>query len=190
MFLLICSIIVIVCAVKYIFRNKALYEFADKIPGPRAYAVVGSSHKFIKKNEHGEIKSRDRESSFVDGVSQSSVFSDRFDIMRQTLEKYQHNSLIRFWLGPALFIFVNDPKLIEQVLNSSKCLEKSFLYKFLRLDKGLLAAKRELIDRIGTLLMLLKDFFTSSGTMESSSQDSRLFLPAEYCRGLYESFHR
>lgn len=60
------------------------------------------------------------------------------------LDKYQQNSLMRFWLGPALFIFVNDPQLIEQVLKSPKCLEKSFFYKFLRLDKGLLAAKREL----------------------------------------------
>ncbi|CRK99682.1 CLUMA_CG012996, isoform A [Clunio marinus] len=46
-------------------------------------------------------------------------------------------------MGPLLFIFVNEPKLIEMVLNSPKCLEKSFLYKFLRLDKGLLAAKHE-----------------------------------------------
>jgi hypothetical protein len=54
-FLLICSIILIICAVKYIFRDKALYNFADKIPGPKAYAVIGSSHKFLKKNEQGEV---------------------------------------------------------------------------------------------------------------------------------------
>lgn len=55
-FLLICTIILIFCAVKYFFRNKALYEFADKIPGPKAYAVIGSSHKFLKTNEQGEMK--------------------------------------------------------------------------------------------------------------------------------------
>lgn len=70
-------------------------------------------------------------------------FADRFDIVRNMLEKYQQNSLTRFWLGPILFVFVNDPQLIEQVLDSPKCIEKSFFYKFLRLDKGLLAAKRE-----------------------------------------------
>lgn len=53
-FLLICTIILIVCAVKYIFRNKALYTFADQIPGPKAYAVIGSAHKFLKKNEKGK----------------------------------------------------------------------------------------------------------------------------------------
>jgi len=60
------------------------------------------------------------------------------------LEKYEHHEMTRFWLGPALFIIVNDPKLIEVVLHSPKCVEKSFFYKFLRLDKGLLAAKRKL----------------------------------------------
>lgn len=40
MFLLICTIILIICAVKYIFRNKALYNFADQIPGPKAYGKV------------------------------------------------------------------------------------------------------------------------------------------------------
>jgi hypothetical protein len=59
------------------------------------------------------------------------------------LAKYETNEMTRFWLGPVLFIFINEPKLIQQVLNSPDCLEKSFNYKFLRLDKGLLAAKRE-----------------------------------------------
>lgn len=54
--------------------------------------------------------------------------------------------MTRFWLGPVLFIFVNEPDLIKQVLNSPDCIEKSFTYKFLRLDKGLLAAKREYIN--------------------------------------------
>ena len=62
--------------------------------------------------------------------------------MKNMTDKYQNNPLMRFWMGPTLFIFVNDPKLIEQVLSSPKCIEKSFIYKFLRLDKGLLAANR------------------------------------------------
>jgi hypothetical protein len=69
---------------------------------------------------------------------------DRFQIVRDMLEKYQENKLTRLWLGPALFVFVNDPELVEQVLCSPNCVEKSFFYKFLRLDKGLLAAKRKL----------------------------------------------
>ncbi|KAL7038858.1 hypothetical protein ACKWTF_009717 [Chironomus riparius] len=59
------------------------------------------------------------------------------------LAKYEQNDMTRFWLGPVLFIFINHPNLIQQVLSSSDCIEKSFTYKFLRLDKGLLAAKHE-----------------------------------------------
>lgn len=55
--------------------------------------------------------------------------------------------MTRFWLGPVLFIFVNEPSLIVKVLNSPDCIEKSFTYKFLRLDKGLLAAKREFLQK-------------------------------------------
>lgn len=56
--LVICTIILVICAVKWISRDKELYNFADKIPGPKAYAVIGSAHKILKKSEHGEIKSR------------------------------------------------------------------------------------------------------------------------------------
>jgi hypothetical protein len=64
--------------------------------------------------------------------------------VRRVLEKYEKHSLIKVWLGPALFIFINDEKLVDVVLSSPKCIEKSFFHKFLRLEKGLLACKREL----------------------------------------------
>lgn len=54
--LIICTIILIVFAVKWFFRDKELYNFADQIPGPKAFAVIGSSHKFLKKNEQGEVE--------------------------------------------------------------------------------------------------------------------------------------
>jgi hypothetical protein len=72
-------------------------------------------------------------------------FTERFKIVQNILTKYEKNDMTRFWLGPVLFIFVNEPSLIVQVLNSPDCIEKSFTYKFLRLDKGLLAAKREFL---------------------------------------------
>lgn len=68
---------------------------------------------------------------------------ERFKVVEKILLKYEKNDMTRFWLGPVLFIFVNEPDLIKQVLSSPDCIEKSFTYKFLRLDKGLLAAKRE-----------------------------------------------
>lgn len=53
--LVICTCVLIVCAVKWIRRDKKIYNFADQLPGPKAYAVIGSAHKFVKKNEQGEI---------------------------------------------------------------------------------------------------------------------------------------
>lgn len=78
------------------------------------------------------------------------------------LTKYETNDMTRFWLGPVLFIFINEPELIQQLLNSPDCIEKSFTYKFLRLDKGLLAAKRELHKPLlfSYYLTLIRDFFT------------------------------
>lgn len=29
------------------FRDKLLYSFADSIPGPKAYPIVGSTHKLL-----------------------------------------------------------------------------------------------------------------------------------------------
>lgn len=52
--LLIISVVLIVCAVKWIFRNKELYNFADQIAGPRSYAVIGNSHKYFNKKVEGE----------------------------------------------------------------------------------------------------------------------------------------
>jgi hypothetical protein len=51
-----CSILFIICVVKWMTRDRTLYNFADSIPGPKAYPVIGSSHKFIimKQNEEGE----------------------------------------------------------------------------------------------------------------------------------------
>lgn len=71
--------------------------------------------------------------------------TERFKIVQAMLTKYETNDMTRFWLGPVLFIFINEPALIQQVLSSPDCIEKSFTYKFLRLDKGLLAAKREFL---------------------------------------------
>lgn len=85
-------------------------------------------------------------------------FTERFQIVRGILEKYQHNPMTRFWLGPALFIFINDPNLIEKVLNAPECVEKSFLYEFLRLNKGLLAAKRKCNKTLTNATKLHNDF--------------------------------
>lgn len=46
----------------------------------------------------------------------------------------------RLWFGPQLVITIDKPDDIQAVLNSSNCLEKSHVYKFLRNDLGLFSA--------------------------------------------------
>ena len=51
----------------------------------------------------------------------------------------------KVWQFNILFVFVNDPELIKNVLTSEICLEKpSILYQFLHADNGLTAAKCKL----------------------------------------------
>lgn len=48
------TLVLIGCAIQWIFRNRKLYEFAENVPGPKAYPVIGSSYKFFGKNEEGK----------------------------------------------------------------------------------------------------------------------------------------
>ena len=49
--------------------------------------------------------------------------------------------MFKLWLGPRLWIFVNEPEMIQKILLSPSCLEKSFFYDFLRLENGLISSK-------------------------------------------------
>ena len=55
-----------------------------------------------------------------------------------------YSNMFKVWLGPRLWIFVNEPELIQKILLSPACLEKSFFYDFLRLENGLIASKCKL----------------------------------------------
>lgn len=46
----------------------------------------------------------------------------------------------RFWLGPVLVIFLGEPNDIQTVLQSPKCLDKPYIYRFMNDSLGLLTA--------------------------------------------------
>lgn len=47
----------------------------------------------------------------------------------------------RFWLGPALSIFLAKPEDVQTVLLSPQCLEKPYMYRFLDDGVGLFTAQ-------------------------------------------------
>ena len=138
--LIVVTVVLVSFAIKWIFRNKQLYAFGDKIAGPKAYPVVGCFHKLVfNKDEERECQ------TYLFGLEFKNrllfFLIERFKLIRSILEKYQQHKLVKVWLGPWLFVFVNDPELIKKVLHSNQCLEKSFFYKFWNLDNGLISAK-------------------------------------------------
>lgn len=68
------------------------------------------------------------------------LFAGRLKLINEWCQTYTKS--FKIWLGPAiLWIFVNDPRIIQKILLSQQILEKPFFYKFLRLENGLISAK-------------------------------------------------
>ncbi|CAO1404738.1 unnamed protein product [Diamesa tonsa] len=141
--LIVCTVVLVTFAIKWMFRNKQLYAFGDKVTGPKAYPVVGSFHKLVfNKDEERECFGKYLHVTLNLKIILHFI-TERFKLITSILEKYHEHKLVKVWLGPWLFIFVNDPELIQNVLHSNQCLYKSFLYKFWKLDNGLISTKNE-----------------------------------------------
>lgn len=70
------------------------------------------------------------------GVSSA---EDRFKILSEYCWRFP--GVLKFWVGPKLVIFVNNPELIQKVLFSPKCLEKwNLFYSLMERDHGLISA--------------------------------------------------
>lgn len=57
---------------------------------------------------------------------------------------YEAKPPFQAWLGPALIIGISDPEDMQAVLNADQCLDKPYMYRFLRNITGLLASRREM----------------------------------------------
>lgn len=57
---------------------------------------------------------------------------------------YEAKSPFQAWLGPALVIGISDPEDMQTILNAEQCLDKPYMYRFLRNITGLLASRREM----------------------------------------------
>uniref|UniRef100_A0A336K189 CSON006028 protein n=1 Tax=Culicoides sonorensis TaxID=179676 RepID=A0A336K189_CULSO len=105
----------------YNFSRWSLYRAASKIPGENGLPLIGSVHEIFFTLNNTNI----------------------FELLHKSLDDY--GSPCKVWYGNMLSIFVEKPSQLQVILNSDKCLEKQYLYKFLGVDKGLIASKGKLM---------------------------------------------
>uniref|UniRef100_A0A182WZG4 Uncharacterized protein n=1 Tax=Anopheles quadriannulatus TaxID=34691 RepID=A0A182WZG4_ANOQN len=91
------------------------YKLSADLAGPRDFPLIGSAHLFFGKNT-GE------------------QFRCILDITKA------HRSPCRVWLGPKLFVFIDNADDLQTVLNAGQCLEKADVYRFFQCETGLFSA--------------------------------------------------
>ncbi|XP_065080140.1 cytochrome P450 4c21-like [Ochlerotatus camptorhynchus] len=96
------------------------YKFADSLPQLKQhYPVLGNGAMMFGKDD-----------------------VQRFAILVKIF--HDHDRLVRVWAGPKMLLFTCHPDLVQQILTSSVCLEKPFLYSFAGFEHGLFTSKYKL----------------------------------------------
>uniref|UniRef100_A0A1B6CW00 Cytochrome P450 n=1 Tax=Clastoptera arizonana TaxID=38151 RepID=A0A1B6CW00_9HEMI len=105
--------------VKYYVHDKRFMDLASRIPGPRWYPFIGTAYVF----------DRDVKENMKNIVQLTTVYPN----------------VSRHWIGPLLYICIQDPKDIEKVLSNNSLIWKSDAYDFVKpnLGNGLLTGSGE-----------------------------------------------
>lgn len=95
--------------------QQEIARFIDKIPGYKAYPLVGTSWIFF-------------------GVPREKIF----DVLQEGYRRFPH--IHRTWFGSKPEVRIAKAEYVEKILSSSKHIEKSFIYNFSKpwLGDGLL----------------------------------------------------
>ncbi|KFB52028.1 AGAP002196-PA-like protein [Anopheles sinensis] len=91
------------------------YKVSSDLNGPKDYPLVGSAHLFLGKTTEEQ-------------------FRCILDISKT------YSSPCRIWLGPQLFVYIDNATDLQIVLNSPNCLEKADVYRFFQCELGLFSA--------------------------------------------------
>uniref|UniRef100_A0A182MYX7 Cytochrome P450 n=1 Tax=Anopheles dirus TaxID=7168 RepID=A0A182MYX7_9DIPT len=105
---------------QWLMKRWQLSQIFDKIPGPKAYPFIGTMYEFIGKQRH-EI----------------------FYVLDKRTRAYP--DIHRVWTGMTPEVRISKAEYVEQVIGSSKHIEKATMYRFLHdwLGNGLLTSKGE-----------------------------------------------
>ncbi|XP_320019.5 cytochrome P450 4C1 [Anopheles gambiae] len=111
-------VIALVPLAKWIKKRLNLHDVINKIPGPKAYPIIGTMYTFVGKKSE-EI----------------------FYIIDKRTRDYPE--IHRIWNGFVPEVRINKAEYVEKLLSSSRNIEKSMTYKFTRdwLGQGLLTSK-------------------------------------------------
>lgn len=112
--------IILLLVLYYFWSRRDLYVAAAKIPGYNTVILLGTIKRILCSRDTTVI----------------------FDILNEALDKY--GSPTKMWFANILSVYIDKPEHLQVILNSSKCLQKSFFYKFLGVDYGLIASDGEL----------------------------------------------
>ncbi|XP_049534888.1 cytochrome P450 4C1-like [Anopheles darlingi] len=96
-------------------KHRKHYRTSSDLEGPRDYPLIGSAHLFFGKSTEEQFRC-------IIEISQS------------------YRSPCRVWLGPKLFVFIDNADDLQTVLTSASCLEKADVYRFFKCEAGLFSA--------------------------------------------------
>lgn len=105
---------------KWYMRQRKTANIINEIPGTRTYPLIGTTWEFF-------------------GVDRKDIFK----VINKEAITYPYIS--RSWMGPIHEVSIRKAEYIEKVISSSKHLEKSFIYDFIKhwLGDGLLISGGE-----------------------------------------------
>lgn len=118
------------------WKRRKLYEFAAKVKTVKFYPILGVAPKFMFRSSTGLCL--DLVPSIVQWLSKKHLFNRIPEIFKQLNALSQaSDTLAGFWFGPTLVLKVSDPEVLQIVLHSPDCLDKPYIYKFLKCGKGI-----------------------------------------------------
>lgn len=115
--LLLVLLLATICLVAYMRRMAPFYILSEKLPGPYAVPLIGSSWLFI-------------------GKSPKDILHSIHDITKA------YESPMRIWLGPKLVVAISDPENARIVLSSNRMNKKAgYAYRVMEpfLGNGLIS---------------------------------------------------